>query len=63
MEAAVGGRQRWWWISFFAAYLSQHLMLVGITWPLLVVHTDPTPWHPVWDTLAAIAAVSGERLY
>jgi steroid 5-alpha reductase family enzyme len=60
MEAAVGGKHRWWWLSFFAAYLSQHVMLVGITWPLLVVHTDPTPWHPVWDTLVAVVAIAGE---
>ena len=59
MSASCGGPQRWWWLSFFAAYLSQHALLMGVTWPLLVVHQVPAPWHPLWDTLAAAAAVSG----
>ena len=59
MSASCGGPQRWWWLSFFAAYLSQHALLMGVTWPLLVVHQVPAPWHPLWDTLAAVAAVTG----
>lgn len=59
MSAQLG--RIWWLVSFFATYLSQHVMLVGITWPLLTVHTSPTPWHPVWDTLIIAAAVAGEK--
>eukprot|EP00955_Chlamydomonas_euryale_P014155 152570-Chlamydomonas_euryale.AAC.4 len=58
MRASIG-EARWWWVSFFAAYLSQHVMLMGITLPLYFVYADPAPWHPVWDTLAAAVAAGG----
>jgi hypothetical protein len=51
--------RHWWWMSFFAAYISQHFMLMGITWPLLSIHTVNLPWHPVWDTLALAICVTG----
>ena len=50
----------WWWLSFFAVGLSQHLMLVGITLPLYTIYTSTAAWHPLWDTLAAAGCTAGE---
>jgi len=30
--------KHWWWLSFFLVYISQQLMLVGITLPLYAIH-------------------------
>jgi hypothetical protein len=54
--------KHWPWLSFFAAYLSQHVMLMGITWPLYTIHTSGLPWDPVWDFLAAATAIAGAML-
>ncbi|MEW5303533.1 MAG: hypothetical protein WDW36_006215 [Sanguina aurantia] len=60
MAAQIG--RSWWWVSFFAAYLSQQVMLVGITLPLAAIHSSAAPWDPVVDTLSAIAAAAGIAL-
>jgi len=49
----------WWWISFFAVYAVQQLMLVGITLPLYSVHASDRPWNGLWDTIAAIGCILG----
>lgn len=49
----------WWWISFFAVYAVQQLMLVGITLPLYSVHASDRPWNGLWDTTAAIGCILG----
>jgi len=33
----------WWWMSFFAAYVSQHAFLFGITAPIYAAVTHPRP--------------------
>lgn len=50
--------RHWWWMSFFATYLVQHVMLFGITLPLYAVYSNTAPWGP-WDTAAAVAASLG----
>ncbi|MEW5310038.1 MAG: hypothetical protein WDW38_001871 [Sanguina aurantia] len=60
MAAQIG--RSWWWVSFFAAYLSQQVMLVGITLPLAAIHSSAASWDPVVDTLSAIAAAAGIAL-
>lgn len=39
----------WSWISFFVAYASQHLMLVGLCLPLYAIYSSDRPWS-LWDT-------------
>ncbi|GAX75621.1 hypothetical protein CEUSTIGMA_g3065.t1 [Chlamydomonas eustigma] len=56
--AKICGRH-WPWLSFFAAYLSQHVMLMGITWPFFTIHSSGLPWDPLWDFLATATAVTG----
>lgn len=60
-DMAVPFGRHWTWVSFFAAYLSQHVLLMGITWPLYTVHSVPAPWHPVWDSIALVVSVTGEQ--
>eukprot|EP00735_Rhodelphis_limneticus_P011110 TRINITY_DN4169_c0_g1::TRINITY_DN4169_c0_g1_i1::g.2153::m.2153 TRINITY_DN4169_c0_g1::TRINITY_DN4169_c0_g1_i1::g.2153 ORF type:complete len:326 (-),score=39.16,sp/O74507/YJD4_SCHPO/23.21/7e-07,DUF1295/PF06966.7/3.8e-58,PEMT/PF04191.8/1.8e+03,PEMT/PF04191.8/2e+03,PEMT/PF04191.8/1.1e-05,Steroid_dh/PF02544.11/1.7e+03,Steroid_dh/PF02544.11/0.0023,ICMT/PF04140.9/0.03 TRINITY_DN4169_c0_g1_i1:302-1279(-) len=52
----VGGH--WWWISFFAAYISQQIFLVGITLPVLAVHQSNQPWG-LLDTVATVLCLAG----
>ena len=53
----------WALVSFFAVGVTQQLMLVGITLPLLAVHSSPAPWNPVWDTLIFLVAAAGEEAH
>jgi len=48
----------WPVLSFFATYLVQHVMLVGITLPLYAVFTSAAPWTPL-DTAAAVLTAAG----
>jgi hypothetical protein len=50
--------RHWWWLSFWATYITQHAMLVGITLPLLAVYTSGAPWAAL-DTVAALTCVAG----
>lgn len=50
--------KHWWWMSFFAAYLSQQIFLVGICLPLYAVHSKQTPWN-TWDTIACFLCATG----
>lgn len=36
-------------------------MIVGITLPLYSVHASALPWHPLWDSAAAVGCVLGEQ--
>ncbi|KAK9903260.1 hypothetical protein WJX75_001027 [Coccomyxa subellipsoidea] len=51
--------RHWWWISFFAVYLVQQAMLVGITLPLYSVHASDQPWNAVWDSAACVGCLLG----
>ncbi|PNW80625.1 hypothetical protein CHLRE_07g325450v5 [Chlamydomonas reinhardtii] len=59
MAQRYGRRSAMWaLVSFFAVGVTQQLMLVGITLPLLAVHSSPAPWNPVWDTLIFLVAAA-----
>ncbi|EFJ43874.1 hypothetical protein VOLCADRAFT_65444 [Volvox carteri f. nagariensis] len=72
-EWQVGAREDWryarmaqsmsrtWWVvvSFFAVGVTQQLMLVGITLPLLAIHTSTAPWNPIVDTAIFASAATG----
>ncbi|KAI4329004.1 hypothetical protein L6164_021311 [Bauhinia variegata] len=51
------GRQ-WWWISFFAVYVSQQVFLIGLSLPLYVVHSVNQPLG-IWDLIAFVVCVCG----
>lgn len=53
------GRAGWAVVSFFAVGVVQHLMLVGLTMPLLAIHTSPLPWQLLADTAIFLAALTG----
>lgn len=46
-------------MSFFLVFVAQHLMLAGITLPLLAVNFYSAEWNYV-DSLAAVTCVLGE---
>ncbi|XP_051150829.1 uncharacterized protein C594.04c-like [Andrographis paniculata] len=50
--------KNWWWVSFFAVYLSQQVFLMGICFPLYVVHSKDRQLN-VWDVIAALVCLSG----
>ncbi|MCA9519901.1 MAG: DUF1295 domain-containing protein, partial [Myxococcales bacterium] len=50
--------RHFWWYSFFYAYLSQQVMLVGLTLPFYVIHRDARPFG-LFDVLFAVAGLAG----
>ncbi|KAL8138389.1 hypothetical protein V2J09_004390 [Rumex salicifolius] len=48
----------WWWVSFFAIYVSQQFFLVGVTMPFYFIHAVDKPWG-VWDFVAILVCVTG----
>ncbi|WOL06152.1 hypothetical protein Cni_G14884 [Canna indica] len=48
----------WWWISFFAVYLSQQIFLIGICLPMYAIHSSDKPWN-IWDVAATIGCITG----
>lgn len=50
--------RHWWWMSFFAVYVSQQIFLVGICLPLYAVNSNQMPWN-TWDAVAAILCGAG----
>mmetsp|Transcript_17909 Transcript_17909/g.50452 ORF Transcript_17909/g.50452 Transcript_17909/m.50452 type:complete len:448 (+) Transcript_17909:3-1346(+) len=48
----------WWWMSLFVAYLSQQVMLFGITLPLYHIYSDASPWN-AFDTAAMVLCMFG----
>lgn len=51
--------KHWWWMSFFAVYLSQQVMLIGICMPLYAVNFDSRkPWN-LLDTLSVFLCLVG----
>ncbi|GLC50475.1 hypothetical protein PLESTB_000383300 [Pleodorina starrii] len=53
------GPLRWAVVSFFVVGITQQLMLVGITLPLLAIHTSSAPWSPLADSAIFLAAATG----
>lgn len=51
--------KHWWWMSFFAAYFSQQIMLVGLCMPLFAVHFASKGKWNLLDTTAAILCFAG----
>ena len=52
------GRQ-WWWMSFFLAYVSQYIMLLGLTLPLYSANFSVSPWHWCCDGIALAVCFTG----
>ncbi|PIA34975.1 hypothetical protein AQUCO_03700317v1 [Aquilegia coerulea] len=50
--------KRWWWLSFFAVYISQQVLMMGVCLPMYAVHSVDKPWN-MWDTTATIICVCG----
>ncbi|CAL5036107.1 unnamed protein product [Urochloa decumbens] len=48
----------WWWMSFFAVYLSQQVFLIGICLPMYAIHSSNQPWG-IWDVVATAACIAG----
>lgn len=50
----------WFWLpaSFFVAFVSQHLMLLGLTLPFYAAHQS-TEALGVWDAITCVLCVSG----
>ncbi|GIL75832.1 hypothetical protein Vretifemale_5547 [Volvox reticuliferus] len=53
------GRARWAVVSFFAVGITQQIMLVGVTLPLLAIHTSVSPWNPFVDVAIFLSAATG----
>ncbi|KAG0488560.1 hypothetical protein HPP92_007371 [Vanilla planifolia] len=50
--------KNWWWLSFFAVYVSQQIFLIGICLPLYAIHSNNNPWG-FWDYIATCVCISG----
>ncbi|KZV16544.1 hypothetical protein F511_11376 [Dorcoceras hygrometricum] len=50
--------KNWWWISFFAVYLSQQVFLMGICMPLYIIHGKQKQIN-IWDFIATIICLTG----
>lgn len=50
--------RHWWWMSFFAVYVSQQIFLVGICLPIFEVHNSQQPWN-AWDYIATLVCTTG----
>ncbi|KAL6504769.1 hypothetical protein OROHE_023527 [Orobanche hederae] len=48
----------WWWASFFAVYLSQQVLLMGICSPLYVIHSHDSQLNKI-DVIAALICLTG----
>ncbi|KAL3642093.1 hypothetical protein CASFOL_012908 [Castilleja foliolosa] len=48
----------WWWSSLFAVYLSQQVFLIGICFPLYIVHSQDKQLN-AWDLVAALICLTG----
>ncbi|PKA54188.1 hypothetical protein AXF42_Ash000021 [Apostasia shenzhenica] len=50
--------KHWWWVSFFAVFVSQQIFLMGICLPLYAVHSNDKPWG-ILDLVAAFTCITG----
>uniref|UniRef100_A0A7N0ZW95 Steroid 5-alpha reductase C-terminal domain-containing protein n=1 Tax=Kalanchoe fedtschenkoi TaxID=63787 RepID=A0A7N0ZW95_KALFE len=50
--------QNWWWISFFAIYLSQQIFLIGVCLPMYAIHSVDKTFN-FWDILALAICLTG----
>ncbi|MED6217929.1 hypothetical protein PIB30_022220 [Stylosanthes scabra] len=50
--------KQWWWISFFAVYVSQQVFLIALSLPLYIVHSVNKPLS-IWDLVAIVVCVCG----
>ncbi|XP_050155012.1 uncharacterized protein C594.04c [Malus sylvestris] len=50
--------KHWWWVSFFAVYLSQQVFIIGICLPFYVIHSVNVPLN-IWDSVAIIVCITG----
>lgn len=50
--------KQWWWVSFFAVYVSQQMFLIALSLPLYAVHTVNQPLN-MWDLVATVVCLCG----
>lgn len=50
--------KHWWWISFFAVYVSQQIFLMGICLPMYAIHSSNKSWD-TWDSIATFTCMTG----
>ncbi|XP_057454966.1 uncharacterized protein C594.04c-like isoform X2 [Lotus japonicus] len=50
--------KQWWWVSFFAVYVSQQMFLIGLSLPLYVIHSVNQPLS-IWDLVAIVVCLCG----
>ncbi|KAJ6807992.1 uncharacterized protein M6B38_171520 [Iris pallida] len=50
--------KHWWWLSFFAVYVSQQVFLIGICLPMYAIHSSNKPWDS-WDSIATVVCIAG----
>ncbi|KAH9321774.1 hypothetical protein KI387_016413 [Taxus chinensis] len=48
----------WWWMSFFAVYVSQQIFLVGVCLPIYAIHNSQHPWNAL-DYFATLVCTTG----
>ncbi|KAF9601613.1 hypothetical protein IFM89_020907 [Coptis chinensis] len=53
--------KRWWWVSFFAVYIAQQVLMMGVCLPMYAIHSVEKPWN-TWDTIATIICSCGIAL-
>ncbi len=56
-------KKYWWWLSFFLVYVSQQVLLVGISLPLYSIYFSERrnqQWNLLgWDGVATLCCLSG----
>src|SRR5690348_4598097 len=56
-------KKYWWWLSFFLVYVSQQVLLVGISLPLYSIYFSERrnqQWNLFgWDGIATVLSLSG----
>ena len=52
------GQYRFTWMSFFLTYVSQHLMLLGLTLPFYSISQNPIAWSSL-DTFGMVISAAG----
>ncbi|KAJ4747312.1 3-oxo-5-alpha-steroid 4-dehydrogenase (DUF1295) [Rhynchospora pubera] len=50
--------KNWWWISFFAVYLSQQVFIIGICLPMFAIHASDQPCG-IYDLVALVTCITG----
>jgi hypothetical protein len=60
-DMAANMPRQWWWVKFWATYVSQQPMLVGLTLPLYALHSTPKPWDANEEQVIIAVSLTGAR--